>query len=167
VFIATAIAGAVVIATGFARADAVASLVVVVLMVRAGSGLVRQSGRIFLEAAPAGTDPDAIGDRLPAADAVAEVHDLHVQTITSGQPALSAHVLVALGCDCHGVRRALQRMLREDYQITHATLQVDHLGEDQDAGLIQVTSREATSTGLAPAARTPTGPVHHPGPHQR
>jgi cobalt-zinc-cadmium efflux system protein len=116
-FIATAFAGAVVIATGFARADAIASLVVVVLMVRAGAGLVRESGRIFLEAAPAGTDPDAVGDRLAvadAADAVAEVHDLHVWTITSGQPALSAHVLVAPGCDCHGVRRALQRMLRED-----------------------------------------------------
>jgi cobalt-zinc-cadmium efflux system protein len=168
-FIATAIAGAVVIATGFARADAIASLVVVALMVRAGAGLVRQSGRIFLEAAPAGTDPDAIGDRLAAMDAVAEVHDLHVWTITSGQPALSAHVLVTPGCDCHGVRRALQRMLREDYHITHATLQVDHLDADQDAEVIELTSRqaaEAIEAGREPHCEDAHGPVHHPGPHQ-
>jgi len=165
-FIATAIAGAVIIATGFGRADAIASLVVVVLMVRAGTGLVQESGRIFLEAAPAGTDPDTIGDRLAAADDVAEVHDLHVWTITSGQPALSAHVLVAPGCDCHGVRRALQRMLREEYQITHATLQVDHLGEDQDAGLLHVTRREAVEASQEPCCEDPHGPVHLPGPHE-
>src|SRR5262249_4467741 len=63
-FIATAIAGAVVLTTGFFRADAIATLVVVALMLRAGTELVRASGRIFLEAAPAGVDPDAIGDRL-------------------------------------------------------------------------------------------------------
>jgi cobalt-zinc-cadmium efflux system protein len=165
-FIATAIAGAVVIATGFSRADAIASLVVVVLMVRAGAGLVRQSGRIFMEAAPAGTDPDAIGDRLAAVRDVAEVHDLHVWTITSGQPALSAHVLVVPGCDCHGVRRALQRMLREEYQITHATLQVDHLGADQDAEVIQLTGRDAAGPGREPHCEDAHGPVHHPGPHQ-
>ena len=73
-------------------------------MVKAGVGLVRESGRIFLEAAPAGIDPAALGDRLVAAPAVVEVHDLHVWQITSGQPALSAHVLVAPGGDCHAVR---------------------------------------------------------------
>ena len=106
-FIATAIAGAIVLATGFARADALASLVVVALMVKAGAGLVRESGRIFLEAAPAGLSPDAIGDQLAAVPAVTEVHDLHIWQITSGQPALSAHVLVDPGRDCHAVRRAL------------------------------------------------------------
>jgi len=59
-FIATAIAGIVVLTTGFARADAIATLVVVALMVRAGIGLVRESGRIFLEAAPAHLDPEAV-----------------------------------------------------------------------------------------------------------
>ena len=127
-FIATAVAGAVVLATGFGRADAIASLVVVVLMVRAGTDLVRKSGRIFMEAAPAGTDPDAIGDRLATVHDVTEIHDLHVWAITSGQAALSAHVLVTPGSDCHAVRRDLQRVLRREYQISHATLQVDHAG---------------------------------------
>jgi cobalt-zinc-cadmium efflux system protein len=128
-FIATAIAGAVVLATGFSRADAIATLVVVALMLRAGIGLVRSSGRIFLEAAPAGVDPDAIGDRLVARPAVVEVHDLHVWAITSGQPALSAHVLVDPAGDCHAVRRDLEDLLRDGYAITHTTLQVDHVPE--------------------------------------
>ena len=126
-FIATAIAGVVVLATGFTRADAIASLVVVVLMVRAGTGLVRESGRIFLEAAPAGVDPDALGDRLVGMPQIAEVHDLHIWQITSGQTALSAHVLVDPGADCHALRRDLEGALSAGYAITHTTLQVDHV----------------------------------------
>ena len=125
-FIATAIAGAIVLSTGFARADAIAALIVVALMVRAGVGLVHQSGRIFLEAAPAGIDTQALGGRLAAHPDVVEVHDLHVWQITSGQPALSAHVLVAPGRDCHAVRTDLQTLLAHDYAITHVTLQLDH-----------------------------------------
>jgi cobalt-zinc-cadmium efflux system protein len=125
-FIATAVAGAIVLSTGFARADAIAALVVVALMVRAGVGLVHQSGRIFLEAAPAGIDTRALGGRLAAHPDVVEVHDLHVWQITSGQPALSAHVLVAPGRDCHAVRTNLQTLLAHDYAITHVTLQLDH-----------------------------------------
>jgi cobalt-zinc-cadmium efflux system protein len=68
--------------------------------------------------------------------------------------------VTATGC------AALRRTLREDYQITLATLQVDHLGEDQDAGLVQVSSREAASTGPDPCCEDAHGPVHHPGPHQ-
>jgi cobalt-zinc-cadmium efflux system protein len=125
-FIATAVAGVIVLSTGFARADAIAALVVVALMVRAGVGLVHQSGRIFLEAAPAGIDTRALGGRLAAHPDVVEVHDLHVWQITSGQPALSAHVLVAPGRDCHAVRTNLQTLLAHDYAITHVTLQLDH-----------------------------------------
>jgi len=132
-FIATAIAGAVVWATGFARADAIAALVVAALMAKAGWGLVRDSGRVFLEAAPTGTDPDAIGAQLAALPDVAEVHDLHLWQITSGQPALSAHVLVAAGGDCHHVAIQARRLLREEHQLEHTTLQVDHaLAEQRD-----------------------------------
>lgn len=141
-FIATAIAGTVVLLTGFARADAIATLFVVALMLRAGIGLVKASGRIFLEAAPAGIDPDALGDRLAAVGPVSEIHDLHVWQITSGQAAMSAHVLVTPGADCHAVRRSLQQVLRADYQITHATLQVDHVGADESAELLQIAGRD-------------------------
>ncbi|MFE0632515.1 cation diffusion facilitator family transporter [Streptomyces sp. NPDC058864] len=125
-FIGTAVAGLVVLLTGYVRADAIATLVVVGLMLKAGCGLVRESGRIFLEAAPASLDPDEVGERLAAHEIVTEVHDLHIWTITSGQPALSAHVLVEPGGDCHAVRRDLEHLLGAGYGITHTTLQVDH-----------------------------------------
>jgi cobalt-zinc-cadmium efflux system protein len=127
-FIATAIAGAVILLTGFTRADAIASLLVVVLMVYAGVGLVRDSGRVLLEGAPAGLDPARIGHDMAALDGVIEVHDLHVWEITSGSPALSAHVLVAPSCDCHELRGELEGMLRQRYELTHTTLQLDHAG---------------------------------------
>ena len=125
-FLATAVAGVVVLTTGFDRADALATLVVAALMAKAGYGLVRESWKIFLEAAPEGVDPVALGTRLRELDGVVQVHDLHVWTITSGFPALSAHVLVAPGQDCHGVREGLEELLRSEYEIEHTTLQVDH-----------------------------------------
>jgi cobalt-zinc-cadmium efflux system protein len=125
-FVATALAGLVVLLTGFTRADAIASLVVVALMIHAGVGLVRDSGRILLEAAPAGLDPTRIGTEMAAHPGVAEVHDLHVWEISSGSPALSAHVLVPPALDCHQVRSDLEGMLRDKYEVTHTTLQVDH-----------------------------------------
>jgi cobalt-zinc-cadmium efflux system protein len=125
-FAATAAAGLVIMATGFARADAIATLVVVVLMVSAGVGLIKASGRIFLEAAPAGLDPAAVGAAMAARPCVTEVHDLHIWEITSAMPAASAHVLVTPGADCHAVRAGLVAFLSSEYGITHATLQVDH-----------------------------------------
>ncbi len=164
-FVGTAVAGAVVWTTGFARADALATLVVVLLMLRAGYGLLRASGRIVLEAAPAGTDPDAVGDRMAAQPCVAEIHDLHLWEITSGQPALSAHILVDPASDCHHIRRELEDLLREGYGITHTTLQVDHLGEDHDGRLLQITGPYETGGGARPGREDTHGPVHRPGPH--
>ena len=89
-------------------------------------GLLIASGRIFMEAAPSGIDPTEIGNTLAAQPGVVEVHDLHVWEVTSGFPALSAHVVVRSGDDCHGRRRELQRLLEERFDIHHTTLQVDH-----------------------------------------
>lgn len=125
-FVATAIAGAVIILDGWERADAVASLLVVTLMTRAGVGLIRDSGRIFLEAAPVDIDPAALGAALAARPGVSEVHDLHVWQITSGMPAVSAHVIVEPDSDCHEVQRDLQRVLHDEHRIEHTTLQVEH-----------------------------------------
>src|SRR5271154_6438258 len=128
-FAATVVAAIIILASGFARADAIATLVVVVLMLRAGGGLIRASGRIFLEAAPAGLDPAAIGAAMAARPHVAEVHDLHIWEITSGMPAASAHVLVAPQQDCHAVRADLETLFAREYGITHLTLQVDHAAD--------------------------------------
>jgi cobalt-zinc-cadmium efflux system protein len=130
-FVATAVAGAVVLLTGFTRADAIVSLLVGLLMVRSGTALLRESGRIFLEAAPSGVDPAALGRELACVAGVLELHDLHVWQVTSGYPALSAHVLVEPGGDCHAVRRDLEARLRAGHAIAHSTLQVDHACVEQ------------------------------------
>jgi cobalt-zinc-cadmium efflux system protein len=125
-FIATAIAAAVILATGFDRADAIASLLIAGLMLHAAYGLLKASGRVFMEAAPTGLDPDQIGNALAGQTGVVEVHDLHVWEVTSGFAALSAHVVVRAEDDCHELRRSLQRLLEERFDIHHSTLQVDH-----------------------------------------
>jgi cobalt-zinc-cadmium efflux system protein len=137
-FIATAVAGAVVLVSGYNRADAIASLVVAGLMLHAAYGLLKESGRVFMEAAPVGLEPEAIGRALAAAPGVVEVHDLHVWEVTSGFPALSAHVLVAPGEDCHELRRRLQRMLEDRFEIHHTTLQVDHASAKQEPLRIEI-----------------------------
>jgi cobalt-zinc-cadmium efflux system protein len=140
-FIATAIAGAVVLATGFDRADGIASLVVAAIMLGASWRLLRESGRVFLEAAPRGVDPDEVGRAMASQPGVVEVHDLHVWEVTSGFPALSAHVLVRADADCHAARRALEAILRERFGLEHTTLQVDHDG----GRLLQIETGEAAS----------------------
>ncbi|WBQ03577.1 cation diffusion facilitator family transporter [Kribbella sp. CA-293567] len=132
-FIATALAGLVVLLTGFTRADSIAALIVAALMLKAGIGLVRDSGRIFMEAAPAGLDPAAVGAELCAVPGVVEVHDLHVWEITSGEPAASAHILVSEGLDCHQIRSEIETLLAERHHLTHSTLQVDHASSDVEA----------------------------------
>jgi cobalt-zinc-cadmium efflux system protein len=124
-FIATAIAGAVILATGWGQADGIAALLVAALMLHSGWGLLRESGRVLLEAAPRGLDPDEIGRTLAAEPHVVEVHDLHVWEVTSGMPSLSAHVTVGAGCDSQSHRRRLAELLHERFGIDHTTLQVE------------------------------------------
>jgi cobalt-zinc-cadmium efflux system protein len=129
-FIATAIAGLVVLVFGWDRADGVASLFVAAVMLRAAWALLRDSGRIFLEAAPKGIDVGAVGSAMVGVPGITEVHDLHVWEVTSGFPALSAHVLVGVDDDCHRARMDLEAVLQDRFGIEHTTLQVDHEGGD-------------------------------------
>jgi cobalt-zinc-cadmium efflux system protein len=125
--IAAVVAGAVIVLTGFEQADGIAALVVSALMLRSGWRLLRDSGRILLEGSPKNIDVDQVGHALASAPGVIEVHDLHIWEVTSGFPALAAHVLVAEGDDCHARRAELERLLRERFGIEHTTLQVDHV----------------------------------------
>ena len=125
-FVATAIAGAIILASGFTRADGIASLLIAAVMLKAAYGLLKDSGRVLLEAAPEGMSVKEIGTAIGAHPQVESFHDLHVWEVSSGFPALSAHVLVAPGDDCHGVRRELEQLLDERFGIDHTTLQVDH-----------------------------------------
>ena len=144
-FIGTAIAAAVILLTGFQRADAIVSLLIAGLMVRSGATLVGSSARVFLEAAPRGLDPEAIGEALVKQPDVVEVHDLHVWEISNGFPALSAHVLVGAERDCHAARRAMETMLKERFGLDHTTLQVDHAR----SGLIELQAPGRSRGALA------------------
>jgi cobalt-zinc-cadmium efflux system protein len=137
-FIATAIAALVIIATGFRRADAIASLLIAAIMLHAAYSLLRASVRVIMEAAPAGFDPNAIGHTLAAQAGVAEVHDLHIWEVTSGFNAVSAHVVVDAGYDCHEVRRQLSRLLADEFALRHSTLQVEHARAAQPPLQIEV-----------------------------
>lgn len=125
-FIGTALAAVVILASGFDRADPIASLLVAGLMARTAYGLVVGAGRVLLEAAPEGMSIEEIAGAMHESPSVTEVHDLHVWEITSGFPALSAHLLVEEAGDCHAVRRDIEAMLGERFGIEHTTLQVDH-----------------------------------------
>ena len=127
-FVGTGLAALLIFFTGWDRFDPIASLFVAALMLGAGWSLLRESGRIFLEGAPSSAPPADVGRAIADHPGVAETHDLHVWTVTDGFPALSAHVLVQPGADCHRIRLELERMLRERFAIDHTTLQVEHVG---------------------------------------
>ena len=133
--IGIAVAAVVILTTGWLQADALVSILIGVLILASSWSILRDATTILLEAAPKGIETRAVGERLAGAPGVVEVHDLHIWTITSGFPALSAHVLVGRGEDCHLRRRELERLLGDEFGIEHTTLQVDHAG---DAGLVEL-----------------------------
>ena len=123
-FAGTAAAGAIVLATGWNRADPVASLVVAGLIFWSAVVLLRDSSRILLEVAP--EEPREVAEAMLAVPHVTDVHDLHVWTVGSGFPSISAHVLVEQGADCHAIRLELANLLRDGFGLSHSTLQVEH-----------------------------------------
>jgi len=128
-FIGTVIAGIIIVTTGFTRVDAIASLLVVALMVKAAWGLLRDSGRVLLEAAPEGMNLEDLRAHLAGVPHVLGVHDLHAWTVTSGQPALSAHVVIEDSCfnDGHAPRLLdqLQNCLVGHFDVEHSTFQLE------------------------------------------
>ena len=136
-FIGTVIAGIIIVTTGFTRADAIASLIVVALMLKAAWELLRDSGRVLLEAAPEGMDLEQVRAHLAGVPHVLGVHDLHAWTVTSGLPALSAHVVIEDSCfnDGHAPRLLdqLQSCLVGHFDVEHSTFQLEaaaHAGHE-------------------------------------
>ena len=128
----TMAAGLIIVLTGWRYADPLASVAIGALILVSSWTLLRDSTNILLEAAPRGIDAGEVGRKMVGAEGVVEIHDLHVWTITSGFPALSAHVLVGRSEDCHARRRDLEDLLAEEFGISHTTLQVDHVGDHED-----------------------------------
>jgi cobalt-zinc-cadmium efflux system protein len=127
-------AAGVIILTGWRYADPLISVAIAILILASSWTLLRDSTNVLLEAAPRGLNAEEVGRKMVAADGVTEVHDLHIWTITSGFPALSAHVLVGHQENCHARRRDLEELLAHEFGISHTTLQVDH-ADDHHASL--------------------------------
>jgi cobalt-zinc-cadmium efflux system protein len=155
--LSAAVAGGLILTTGFRAADGLAALIVAALMVRSGWRLLRDAARVLLEGSPAGVASEEVGRALAAHPGVVEVHDLHVWEVTSGFPALAAHVLVVPGDDCHARRRELDRLVHDRFGIDHTTLQVDHAAEER---LLEIEGTGAgphpsPGPGVRPARKTP------------
>ena len=138
-FIGTAVAGLVIVLTGWDRADPVASLLVVALMGRTAWGLLRDAGKILLQASPDDLDLTDVRAHLVEIPHVLDVHDLHAWSVTSGSTTLAAHVVVEDHCFDTGhapqILDALQACLVEHFALTHATFQLEpahHVGHEED-----------------------------------
>jgi cobalt-zinc-cadmium efflux system protein len=132
------VAAFVILVTGWRYADPLAGVLIALLVLASSWSVLRDSVHILLEGAPRGIDARELGRRLTDLPGVVEVHDLHVWTITSGFPALAAHVLVERGDDCHARRREIEAFLLREYGIEHTTLQVDHAAPPR---LVSIESR--------------------------
>jgi cobalt-zinc-cadmium efflux system protein len=126
------VAAAVVLVTGWRQADAVAGLLIAALVLVSAVGIVRESVDVLMETAPLGIDVERVGTTMAAVDGVIEVHDLHVWTVTSGFPAVAAHVTVRGDAEPSMVRRRMAEMLRDTFGIEHSTLQVERSGQEFD-----------------------------------
>ena len=133
-------AAGIILLTGWRYADPLFSVLIGLLVLGSSWKLLSDSVNILLEQTPSGIDATEVGSRMAGVPGIKEVHDLHIWTITSGFPALSAHVLVGHDEDCHARRRDLEELLAHEYGIEHTTLQVDHTG-DQIAHEIQFLPR--------------------------
>ena len=107
---AAIVAALVVLATGFDRADSIASLLIAVLILPRAWSLLRDCLHVLLESAPPGVDMEVVRQHLVGAEGVTDVHDLHAWTITSGMPAISAHVRSPRLSRTRGVGRILDEL---------------------------------------------------------
>jgi cobalt-zinc-cadmium efflux system protein len=137
------VAGAIVLATGWNEVDPLVSIMIAALIAAGSWRLLREPIDVLMEAAPAGIDVREVGKAMAADPDVLEIHDLHVWAVTSGFPALSAHLVVRRGADRDLVRARVEALLRERFDIRHTTLQVV---ESSDEGLIAVENLRGESS---------------------
>jgi cobalt-zinc-cadmium efflux system protein len=148
-------AAAVILTTGWFYADPLASVLIGLLILGSAWAVLRESVQILLEGAPAGLDMAELEARLRAVPGVVDLHDLHAWTITSGVPALSAHLIVERQADGECCRCAAAELLRDEFGIDHSTLQLETEGGEPVCTLIAC-GRSGEPPGAAGGAR-PTG----------
>jgi cobalt-zinc-cadmium efflux system protein len=136
--IAALLAGVVILTTGFAPADAIASLLIAALIVPRAFSLLRDVVRVLTESAPAGTDVEQIREHLLETAGVVAVHDVHVWNITSGAPVFTAHVEVEATVfergETDGMLDRLGECLRGHFDVEHSTFQLEPAGHADHEG---------------------------------
>jgi cobalt-zinc-cadmium efflux system protein len=136
--VAVLIAAAVIALTGWYQADPIASLMIAALILQRSVVLLRDAGHVLLEGTPADVDAERVRAALLATPGVTAVHDLHVWSITSGERAVSAHLVVdgepCLGCGETSVLDRAAQVLRERFGLAHSTLQIEHVTHDAHEG---------------------------------
>ena len=105
--------------------DAVAGLAIAGLLVVSAVRLVREAADILLEGTPKGVDLERIAERVRELPGVRSIHDFHIWTVTSGFPAMSAHVDLEAGANHEDTRQAVHRLLHQEYGIEHTTIQTE------------------------------------------
>jgi cobalt-zinc-cadmium efflux system protein len=123
--VAVLVAGVVILVTGWRPADAVASVVVAVLIVPRTIRLLRDSVDVLLEATPKGVDLSDVERHIREAPGVSDVHDLHAWTITSGMNVVSAHVVLRPDAQPGDILDHLGTCLSADFDINHSTFQLE------------------------------------------
>jgi cobalt-zinc-cadmium efflux system protein len=155
--VGTLVAAAVILATGWLYADPLAGILIAVLILFSSWAVLRDSVRILLEAAPAGVDVGEVERQLLALPGVVGVHDLHVWTITSGFPAVSAHLIVDDAAHAALCRAAAAGLLHESFGMEHSTLQVEADGEEPACTLLTC-GRRVDGGDEAPRSILPAEP---------
>jgi cobalt-zinc-cadmium efflux system protein len=126
------LAGVVILVSGWNTIDPLISLVIAALIAAGSWRLLKEPLDVLMEAAPAGIDVGEVGQAMAEESGVVEIHDLHVWSVTSGFPALAAHVVVEPGTDRDIARARVEKLLRERFGIGHTTLQVvESAGTDE------------------------------------
>jgi cobalt-zinc-cadmium efflux system protein len=129
------VSGAVILTTGWHPIDPLASIAIAALILFSSWRLISEPVNVLMESAPAGIDPDAVGQEICTLEHVRAVHELHLWTVTAGFNALAAHVVVEAGADRDLVRRRAEVMLGERFGVGHTTLQMEEEAADE---LLQV-----------------------------
>jgi len=122
------VAGALIWAFGWNLADPIASVLIALLVTWSSWTLLRESVNVLMEATPGHIDAEEVEEALTAVDGVTEVHDLHVWTITSGFESLSVHARIE-GRDRVEILREMRRVIREQFEIEHSTVQLEEEDE--------------------------------------
>ena len=130
------VAAIIIFTTGWPYADPIIGAAIGLFILPRTWKLMGQALRILMEVAPPGVDVDEVENRIKALPGVADVHDLHIWTVTSGLDTATGHVVLDEDAELHAVLDRVTALLADDYNVTHATIQCEHSSREEHANPI-------------------------------